>query len=228
MLGIVPAWGGMKRLPRLAGAPAALDLMLTGRTIDARRAKRLGIADECVPARIMENTVRGILKALPPPRRLPFPLSLTLNPLGRRLIAAQARKQVAKRARREHYPAPYAILEIWVKYDGNALAVPPSDPASIPSLLEHADRGEPDPRVQAAGAAESARQGGRVQGLARARGRRRHDGWRHRGVVRAARVDGHAAGPERGAACARDGARGEALRRSAARPRAVFATRRTG
>jgi len=63
MLGIVPAWGGMKRLPRLAGAPAALDLMLTGRTIDARRAKRLGIADECVPARIMENTVRGILNA---------------------------------------------------------------------------------------------------------------------------------------------------------------------
>ena len=61
MLGIVPGWGGMKRLPRLAGAPAALDLMLTGRTIDARRAKRLGVADECVPARIMENTARGIL-----------------------------------------------------------------------------------------------------------------------------------------------------------------------
>lgn len=136
MLGIVPGWGGMKRLPRLAGAPAALDLMLTGRTIDARRAKKLGVADESVPARIMENAVRGILKALPPPRRLPFPLSLTLNPLVRRIIAAQVRKQVAKRARREHYPAPYAILDIWVKHDGDALAVPPSDPASIPSLLK--------------------------------------------------------------------------------------------
>ena len=136
MLGIVPGWGGMKRLSRLAGAPAALDLMLAGKTIDARRAKRLGIADECVPARIMENAARGILKALPPPRRLGFPLSLTLNPLVRRVIAAQARKQVAKRARPEHYPSPYAILDIWSKYDGNALAVPPSDPASIPSLLK--------------------------------------------------------------------------------------------
>jgi 3-hydroxyacyl-CoA dehydrogenase/enoyl-CoA hydratase/3-hydroxybutyryl-CoA epimerase len=135
MLGIVPGWGGIKRLPRLAGAPAALDLMLTGRTIDARRAKRLGVADECVPARVMENAVRAILKALPPPRRLPFPLSLTVNPLVRGFIAAQARKQVAKRARREHYPAPYAILELWVRYDGNALAAPTSDPASIPSLL---------------------------------------------------------------------------------------------
>jgi len=135
MLGIVPGWGGMKRLPRLAGAPAALDLMLTGKTVDARKARKLGIVDEAVPARIMENTVRGVLKALPPPRTLPLPLSLTLNPLARRYIAAQAQKEVAKRARREHYPAPYAILEIWQKHDGNALAVPPADPASIPSLV---------------------------------------------------------------------------------------------
>jgi 3-hydroxyacyl-CoA dehydrogenase/enoyl-CoA hydratase/3-hydroxybutyryl-CoA epimerase len=136
MLGIVPGWGGMRRLPRLAGAPAALDLLLTGKTIDARRAKQLGIADECVPVRIMMNTARGVLLAAPPPRRLPFPLSLTLNPLVRPLIAAQARKQVAARARREHYPAPYAILDLWVKYDGDALAPPPGDPASIAHLLQ--------------------------------------------------------------------------------------------
>jgi 3-hydroxyacyl-CoA dehydrogenase / enoyl-CoA hydratase / 3-hydroxybutyryl-CoA epimerase len=136
MLGIVPGWGGMRRLPRLAGAPAALDLLLTGRTIDARRAKKLGIADECVPLRIMMNTARGVLAAAPPPRRLAFPLALTLNPLLRPLIAAQARKQVAARARREHYPAPYAILDIWVKHDGDALAPPASDPASIAHLIQ--------------------------------------------------------------------------------------------
>src|SRR5450631_857194 len=136
MLGIVPGWGGIKRLPRLTGAPAALDLLLTGRTVDARRAKKLGIADECVPLRIMNNAARGVLRELPTPRRVPFPLSLTLNPMIRPLIAAKARKQVAARARREHYPSPYAILDIWVKYDGDALAVPPSDPASIPHLLQ--------------------------------------------------------------------------------------------
>jgi 3-hydroxyacyl-CoA dehydrogenase/enoyl-CoA hydratase/3-hydroxybutyryl-CoA epimerase len=135
LLGIVPGWGGMRRLPKLTGAPAALDLMLTGRTIDARRAKKLGLADECVPPRIMENTARGILNALPPPRHLKFPLSLTLNPLARKFIAARAAKEVAKRARREHYPAPYAILEIWSRYDGDALLVPRSDPSSIPSLV---------------------------------------------------------------------------------------------
>ena len=120
----------------IAGAPAALDMLLTGKTIDARRAKKLGVADECVPTRIMMNTARGVLLAAPSPRRLPFPLSLTSNPLLRPIIAAQARKQVAARARREHYPAPYAILDIWVKHDGDALAPPPSDPASIAHLIQ--------------------------------------------------------------------------------------------
>ena len=135
LLGIVPGWGGIKRLPRLIGAPAALDLLLTGKTVDARRAKKMGLVDECVPVRIMESTARGVLRALPPPRTLPLPLALTLNPIARRFIAAQAEKQVAKRARRDHYPAPYAILELFTKYDGNALLPPATDPASIPALL---------------------------------------------------------------------------------------------
>ncbi|HZQ62521.1 MAG TPA: 3-hydroxyacyl-CoA dehydrogenase NAD-binding domain-containing protein, partial [Casimicrobiaceae bacterium] len=135
MLGIVPGWGGIKRLPKLIGAPAALDMMLTGRTVDARRAKRLGLADESVPARIMENAARGVLRVQPPPRRLPFPLSLTLNPVARRIIAAKAEKQVERRARREHYPAPYVLLDVWVRFDGDVLAPAAGDPASLATLL---------------------------------------------------------------------------------------------
>jgi len=110
-------------------------MLLTGRTIDARRAKKLGIADECVPPRIMMNTARGMLLAMPPARTLPLALALTLNPLVRPLVAAQARKQVAARARREHYPAPYAILELFKRFDGNALAPPSGDPASLVTLV---------------------------------------------------------------------------------------------
>ena len=135
MLGIVPGWGGIKRLPRLVGAPAALDLLLTGKTIDARKAKRLGLADECVPPRIMDNTARRVLLARPSQRTLPFPLSLTLAPLARRLIVKRAAEQVRKRARREHYPAPYAILELFERFDGDPLAPPPGDPASITALV---------------------------------------------------------------------------------------------
>ena len=135
MLGIVPGWGGIKRLPKLIGAPAALDLLLTGKTVDARKAKRLGLADECVPPRIMENAARGVLLATPSPRALPFPLSLTLSSPGRRIVAANARKRVAKRARREHYPAPYVIIDLWERFDGDALAPAAGDAASIGGLL---------------------------------------------------------------------------------------------
>jgi 3-hydroxyacyl-CoA dehydrogenase/enoyl-CoA hydratase/3-hydroxybutyryl-CoA epimerase len=135
MLGIVPAWGGIKRLPRLVGAPAALDMLLTGRTIDARRARKIGLADECVPLRVMDNAARGVLRALPPPRSLKFPLSLTLNPIVRRFISASAAKRIAQRARREHYPAPYAVLDLWVKYDGDALAEAASHPASDTGII---------------------------------------------------------------------------------------------
>ncbi|MEO6928704.1 MAG: enoyl-CoA hydratase-related protein, partial [Casimicrobiaceae bacterium] len=110
MLGIVPGWGGIKRLPRLIGAPAALDLLLSGRSVDARTAKRLGIVDEAVPQRVVDNAVAIVMRGSPPARSLPLALSLTLQPLARRLIAGQAAKKVARRARREHYPAPYTIL----------------------------------------------------------------------------------------------------------------------
>ena len=135
MLGILPGWGGIARLPKLLGGPAGLDLLLTGKTVDARKAKRLGLVDEAVPLRTMESTARGVLRAMPKPRTLSFAAALTLNPLARRVIASQAAKQVARRARREHYPAPYAILELFSRYDGNPLAVPPSDPASIVTLV---------------------------------------------------------------------------------------------
>jgi 3-hydroxyacyl-CoA dehydrogenase/enoyl-CoA hydratase/3-hydroxybutyryl-CoA epimerase len=81
LLGIVPGWGGMKRLPDLIGAPAALDLMLTGKTVDARKAKKLGLADECVPVRVMDNAAIGILKAKPAPRGLNLALSLAQQKL---------------------------------------------------------------------------------------------------------------------------------------------------
>jgi len=135
MLGIFPGWGGVTRLPKLAGAPLALDMMLTGRTVDARRAKRIGVADECVPERIMDNTARGVLLTQPAPRALPFPLSLSQVPFARRYIASAARKRVARRARREHYPAPYAIIDLWERFDGDPLAAPAGDPASIETLF---------------------------------------------------------------------------------------------
>src|SRR6185369_13485846 len=50
MLGIIPGFGGTTRLPRLIGLTAALDLILTGRSVDAKKAERLGLVARAVPA----------------------------------------------------------------------------------------------------------------------------------------------------------------------------------
>ena len=123
LLGIVPAWGGMLRLPQRIGAAAALDMMLTGKSVDARRALRLGLADICVPARLMGRAARLRVLDPTPPRPLPWTARLLNGPL-RALVVRQARRQVAKKARPEQYPAPYALLDLWQHHDGNALAAP--------------------------------------------------------------------------------------------------------
>ncbi|MDH4188758.1 MAG: 3-hydroxyacyl-CoA dehydrogenase NAD-binding domain-containing protein [Betaproteobacteria bacterium] len=136
MLGIMPAWHGVQWLPRLVGPAAAMDMLLTGRALDARRAKRIGLVDEAVPLRIFENTARML--TLQPPRRKALKLAdrLMLG-LGRGLMASLARKQVAQRARREHYPAPYAIIDLWRKYDGDPFAASRDPSCSIQTLFEH-------------------------------------------------------------------------------------------
>jgi 3-hydroxyacyl-CoA dehydrogenase/enoyl-CoA hydratase/3-hydroxybutyryl-CoA epimerase len=136
MLGILPAWGGVKRLPRLVGPTAALDMLLTGRAVDARRAKRLGLVDEAVPPRVQENAARMIVLESPRPRKLPLMQALMNSAPLRPLVAWMARRQVASRASPDHYPAPYAILELWRRYDGDPFAPRPEDPASVIGLLE--------------------------------------------------------------------------------------------
>ncbi|MBI5108325.1 MAG: enoyl-CoA hydratase/isomerase family protein [Rhodocyclales bacterium] len=138
MLGIVPGWGGMLRLPQIIGPAAALDMMLTGKNIDAKRAKKMGLADECVPPRVMENAARMLVLSGQPPRQaqLPFMQKLMNGPL-KGLVASGAKKQVAKRARQEHYPAPWAIIDQWQNHGGNTLAVPAGEPTSLDALIRH-------------------------------------------------------------------------------------------
>ncbi|MEN3112477.1 3-hydroxyacyl-CoA dehydrogenase NAD-binding domain-containing protein [Uliginosibacterium paludis] len=134
MLGIVPGWGGMLRLPRVVGPAAALDMMLTGKQIDAKRAKKMGLADECVPPRVMDDAARMLVASARPARRLPFMQRLLNGPL-KAVVANGARKQVARKASPAHYPAPYAIIDTWQHFGGNSLAVPPGHSASFEHIL---------------------------------------------------------------------------------------------
>ncbi len=114
-LGILPAAGGCQRLPRLIGVRHALDLILTGKQIPARRAHRLGIVDELVHPAILDRVARAAASRLadgwrPKRRRSSLTdLALDKNPLGRRVVYRTARAQLLKRTG-GHYPAQLAAL----------------------------------------------------------------------------------------------------------------------
>jgi 3-hydroxyacyl-CoA dehydrogenase/enoyl-CoA hydratase/3-hydroxybutyryl-CoA epimerase len=135
MLGIVPAWHGVQWLPKLVGPAAAFDMLLTGKSVDARRAKRMGLVDQAVPLRILENTARVVTLEAPSRKPLPFIQKILLS--RRAIFASMARKRVRRKARPEHYPAPYAILELWRKYDGNPFLASNDPSCSVESLFAH-------------------------------------------------------------------------------------------
>lgn len=124
MLGIFPGWGGMLRLPQVIGAPAALDMMLTGRGADARRAAALGLADARVPTRLLRAAARQTVLSNKPARRARG-LGGWANrwPL-KSVVANRARKQIAAKDPQGHYPAAPAIVTLWEKHGGNALQAP--------------------------------------------------------------------------------------------------------
>ncbi len=124
MLGIFPGWGGMLRLPRRVGAPLALDMMLTGRALDARRAAAAGVADLCVPPRLAEQSAARHVLSSQPVRGPKGKDAWLSHPMLRPLLLRQARKTLEKRDPQGHYPAPRAILEIWAHHAGDALDAP--------------------------------------------------------------------------------------------------------
>src|SRR5258706_2660169 len=110
-LGIFPAWGGVTKLPRLIGLPGALDIILQGKTLDGKRAKRVGLVDEVVPAPILLDIARQF--SMKPKRsgsdRTKF--YVEGNPLARRVIFGKARKSVLALTH-GHYPAPLKAIEV--------------------------------------------------------------------------------------------------------------------
>jgi 3-hydroxyacyl-CoA dehydrogenase / enoyl-CoA hydratase / 3-hydroxybutyryl-CoA epimerase len=137
LIGIVPGWGGARRLPALIGAANALDLMLTGRTVDARRARKLGLVDAVTPRRHFENAGRRMLLEIPARGRPAFSAAVTNWPVVRSVVAGMSRKKVAEKVRRDQYPAPYAIIDLWKDFGGDVRNVPREHPASMASLAAH-------------------------------------------------------------------------------------------
>lgn len=118
-LGIYPGWGGSVRLPRLVGAPAAMDVMLTGRNLSASSARAMGVVDRVVaPAVLVDEAARLALSGRQRPFKQRLMGWLTNTWPVRQALAPMLVKQVARKARKDHYPAPYALIETWRRSGG--------------------------------------------------------------------------------------------------------------
>ena len=138
-LGIHPGFGGTVRSVRLLGVRQAMNLMLTGRTVRADQALKLGLVDRLVASTAeLEAAARQIIQAAPPRHRPPWLERALSWPGMRALLRPVLLRQVAARARPEHYPAPYAIVDLWSKYGARGDAAFTAEAHSIAALF-HSD-----------------------------------------------------------------------------------------
>jgi 3-hydroxyacyl-CoA dehydrogenase / enoyl-CoA hydratase / 3-hydroxybutyryl-CoA epimerase len=135
LLGLHPGLGGTVRLPRLINPLQAMTMMLTGRTERARRARALRLVDAVTQERHLRAAVRAAVSGeMIRARQGVVGRLLNSNP-GRRLLAQRMSSEVAKRAPRAHYPAPYALIDMWVEHGGNVEAMQKAEISSFAKLL---------------------------------------------------------------------------------------------
>jgi 3-hydroxyacyl-CoA dehydrogenase/enoyl-CoA hydratase/3-hydroxybutyryl-CoA epimerase len=113
LLGIHPGFGGTVRAVRLIGVRPALDLMLKGKPYKGSRALAAGLIDELVPPSELLERAKARLLRSPPKATAPFVEKLLNLGPARPFIARQAASALRHSVRRDQYPAPYAILDLW-------------------------------------------------------------------------------------------------------------------
>ena len=134
-LGIHPGFGGTVRCLELVGPLKAMDLMLTGRNLSARAAKKIGLVDYAVPRRHLREAARQAILNPPTRKSLPYWIKLLNQPNIRPWLAKFFRKKVSQRARRAHYPAPYALIDLWEHHAGDRTAMLREEVNSVAHLL---------------------------------------------------------------------------------------------
>jgi 3-hydroxyacyl-CoA dehydrogenase/enoyl-CoA hydratase/3-hydroxybutyryl-CoA epimerase len=134
-LGILPAWGGTTRLPRMIGLANGLDVILAGKVLDGKRAKRIGLVDEVVPQAILEDWAKQFARGKfgskkranagsgggPARVRERTLAEKLLEGPGKGIVFSKARQSVLKETK-GHYPAPLAALSVVEKGFGRPFA----------------------------------------------------------------------------------------------------------
>jgi 3-hydroxyacyl-CoA dehydrogenase/enoyl-CoA hydratase/3-hydroxybutyryl-CoA epimerase len=135
MLGIHPGFGGTVRSVQLIGVRPALELMLRGKPFKAARALRTGLVNELAPPGELVARAKALLLRRPPKNAAPFVEKLMNLSAVRPFVARQTAATLQHNVRREHYPAPYAILDLWREHGAAGEAAYEAEARSISRLM---------------------------------------------------------------------------------------------
>lgn len=137
-LGIHPGFGGSVRSIRVLGVVKAMGLMLSGRTLSVYQAKKMGLVDYVVPQRLLTKSAVDVLSKCPPLRRPNKLDELMHSDIGRKLVSMKMRRNLRKVVKQKHYPAPYALVDIWERYGKDETEFMEAEAESV-SLLAMTD-----------------------------------------------------------------------------------------
>jgi 3-hydroxyacyl-CoA dehydrogenase/enoyl-CoA hydratase/3-hydroxybutyryl-CoA epimerase len=135
-LGIHPAFGGAVRSTEILSPLHSLDMMLTGRALSAKKARAIGLVDLVQPKRQIKRAAEQLALTRPPKQSMPLSGKILSLPGIRHLLTGYMKKQVAKKASRQHYPAPYALLDLWCNYYGNRKRMMEEEANSVARLIQ--------------------------------------------------------------------------------------------
>jgi 3-hydroxyacyl-CoA dehydrogenase / enoyl-CoA hydratase / 3-hydroxybutyryl-CoA epimerase len=136
LLGIHPGFGGTVRTIRIAGVRPAMEMMLTGKPVRADKALSLGLVDKLVPdTEQLQAAARDFIMRRPAPRKAPLTERVLSSSLVRPFVRRALIAQVAAKARRDHYPAPYAIIDLWSRFGAHGTEAFEGEARSIAHLF---------------------------------------------------------------------------------------------
>ena len=115
-LGLHPGFGGTVRSVQICGVRPAMQLMLTGNPITVDKGRRIGLVDRIVADDNWRQAAKELIAKKPPTAKPPLIERLLSLPFVRPFIKPMLVKQVASKARKDHYPAPYAMIDLWARH----------------------------------------------------------------------------------------------------------------
>jgi 3-hydroxyacyl-CoA dehydrogenase/enoyl-CoA hydratase/3-hydroxybutyryl-CoA epimerase len=109
--------------------------MLTGRTVDARRAKKMGLIHHAVPMRQLKRAAKAMVMSPPREKLQPLWKRLINAKWARPLLAKYLWRNVAKKVSPDHYPAPFALIDLWLKFGDEPTEMLREEALSVARLI---------------------------------------------------------------------------------------------